>query len=108
MREQRHEIINDLAVISAYLQTDMYDKALQSVEFLAAKLADKYNYAELPKDAWLSTITVKKQRAATSASSSLRRWAESPTNFNEQRLLPAAAILLDNAFEAVRREQHPG
>jgi len=109
MREQRHEIINDLAVISAYLQTDMYDKALQSVEFLAAKLADKYNYAELPKDAWLSTITVKKQQAyhlGIKLITSVE--AESPTNFNEQRLLPkAAAILLDNAFEAVRREQHP-
>ena len=109
MREQRHEILNDLAVVSAYMQMGMPSKARQAVDFLAAKLADKYNYSELPKDAWLSMIGRKQRRAAQlGIELAIHLEAETPTDFNEQRLLPkVAALLLDNAFDAVNRDAEP-
>jgi len=109
MREQRHEIINELALVSTYIQLGLDDKALNSIDFIAAGLADRYNYVTLPKDAWLATIDAK-QAQADSLGIRLITFleAEAPTNLNEQRLLPkVAANLLDNAFEAVRHTKKP-
>lgn len=109
MREQRHDILNELAIISSYVQMGMPGKAKEALDFLAAKLADKYNYSELPKDAWLSMINQKQQLAALlDIELTICLEADSPSDFNEQRLLPkAVALLLDNAFDAVSREPHP-
>lgn len=109
MREQRHEIINDLALISAYIQMGMDEKALDSIDFIAAELADQYNYAALPKDAWVTTINAKQQQASHLGVQLLTFIeAEPPADLNEQRLLPkVVANLLNNAFEAVRRRNRP-
>ncbi|NMB24654.1 MAG: hypothetical protein GX986_03890 [Firmicutes bacterium] len=109
MREQRHEILNDLAVISSYMQLGMFSKARQALDFLTAKLADRYNYSELPKDAWLSMIQQKQQQAnLMDIELVIRLETDSPSDFNEQRLLPkVATLLLDNAFEAVSTEPNP-
>ncbi|NMB11203.1 MAG: GHKL domain-containing protein [Firmicutes bacterium] len=109
MREQRHEIINELALVSSYIQMGMDDKALESVDFIAALLADRYNYVALPKDAWIATIRAKQQRASRLGIQLVTFIeAEAPTNLNEQRLLPkVVANLLDNAFEAVRHTVKP-
>jgi len=109
MRELRHEITNELALVSAYIQMGMGDRALESVEFIAARLADRYNYVVLPKDAWLATINAKQQQASRLGVQLITFIeADDPTNFNEQRLLPkVAANLLDNAFEAVASIENP-
>lgn len=109
MRELRHEITNELALVSAYIQMGMDDKALQSVEFIAARLADRYNYVALPKDAWLATINAKQQQAFRLGIQLITFIeTDNPTNLNEQRLLPkVAANLLDNAFEAVASIENP-
>ena len=109
MREQRHEIINELTLVSNYVQMGMDHKALKSIDFIAALLADRYNYVALPKDAWMATINAKQQHASRLGIQLVTFIeAEAPTNLNEQRLLPkVAANLLDNAFEAVRHTIKP-
>lgn len=109
MRELRHEITNELTLVSAYIQMGMNDKALQSLEFIAARLADRYNYVALPKDAWLATINAKQQQASRLGIQLITFIeADDPTTLNEQRLLPkVAANLLDNAFEAVTSTDDP-
>jgi sensor histidine kinase regulating citrate/malate metabolism len=108
-RELRHEITNELALVSAYIQMGLDEKALQSVEFIAARLADRYNYVALPKDAWLTTINAKQQQASRLGVQLITFIeADDPTSINEQRLLPmVAANLLDNAFEAVAAVENP-
>ncbi|NLY10100.1 MAG: GHKL domain-containing protein [Firmicutes bacterium] len=103
LREQRHDILNDLALISSYLQLQRYKEAQNYLELTAASLSDKYNIIDLPYDAWLTLIRIKQEEAEKrDIILNISMDAPSPADINERRLLPKlTANLLDNAFDAV-------
>ena len=106
LREERHEFINELTLISTYLQMGKYADAKTCLDYSSAKLADRNNYAALPHDAWLTVLELK-QREAKYRQIDFRVdiRAKAPASFQEQRLLPKLIInLVDNAFHAVARQ----
>ena len=38
MREERHDILNELALVSSYVQMHKWEEAQQCIEFIAASL----------------------------------------------------------------------
>lgn len=109
LREQRHDIINDITLAAAYIQLGKIDEALQCLEFMAANLADKYNYSMLPSDAWLMIIHAKQEEAKKfGIDFQVQLSGELPTASNEQRLLPKLiGNLIDNAFTAASTARNP-
>lgn len=109
LREERHEFVNDLTLISTYLQMGKISEALTCLNYSTAKLADRNNYAVLPHDAWLTILNLKEQEAKRRGLDfQVKIQAAAPTCFKEQRLLPRLIInLVDNAFEAVAKEPNP-
>jgi hypothetical protein len=109
LREERHEFINELTLISTYLQTGKIEEALACIDYSAAKLADRNNYGSLPQDAWLTVLELKQKEAQDrhiDFQVDLR--ADAPSCFEEQRLLPKLIInLVDNAFSAVSSRSNP-
>jgi two-component system cit operon sensor histidine kinase CitA len=106
LREERHEFINELTLISTYLQMGKYAEAKTCLDYSSAKLADRNNYPALPHDAWLTVLELK-QREAKHRQIDFRVdiRAKAPASFQEQRLLPKLIInLVDNAFHAVARQ----
>lgn len=109
MREQRHDIINDITLATTYIQVGKTQEALQCLEFMAANLADKYNYSMLPKDAWLMTLQAKQVEAEKlGIEFTISLACDPPNTINEQRLLPKlTANLIDNAFSATYTARNP-
>ncbi|NLK07528.1 MAG: hypothetical protein GX316_02380 [Firmicutes bacterium] len=109
LREQRHEVLNDLATISSYMQMGMVAAAQQAINYLSVRLADEYNYSDLPDQAWLSMLSCKQEEAFfLGIDLQIHEETGYPTDLYEQRLLPKlAALLLDNAFDAAGRESAP-
>ncbi|HKM42878.1 MAG TPA: ATP-binding protein [Limnochordia bacterium] len=109
LREERHDFVNELTLISTYLQMGKLAEAVTCIDYSSAKLADRNNYAALPHDAWI-TILESKQKEAQHRQFDFRVniQAEAPWCFKEQRLLPRLVInLVDNAFEAVAKQPDP-
>ncbi len=109
LREQRHDMLNELALISSYIQLGRLEAALRCVELASANLSDKYNYCILPYDAWLTVIANKQQEALTKGIDfRVSLDGDVPTDAAEQRLLPRlVGNLLDNAFEAASKQSSP-
>lgn len=109
MREERHDILNELTLVSSYVQMHKWDEAQQCIDFIAASLSDKYNYATLPHDAWLTVLGVKKTEASMkNIEFVVRAESEPPTGYTEQRLLPKLMVnLVDNAFTAALQTESP-
>ena len=109
LREERHEFLNKLALISVYLQLGQWHKAQSYVQYAAASLSDEHDYPPLPADIWSALLEAKKRAAAEKGIEfRLHLKAEPPQSQAEQRLLPQlVSNLLDNAFEAVSRVPNP-
>ena len=109
LREDRHEFINDLTLISTYLQMGKIDEAMTCLNYTSAKLADRNNYASLPHDAWLTVLESKQKEAKhRRIEFQVNIEADPPSCFQEQRLLPKLIInLIDNAFNASPNSQNP-
>lgn len=109
LREERHDFINELTLISTYLQMGKTDEAIRCIEYSSAKLADRNNYASLPWDAWLTVLESKQKEAKQRhINFQVNILADTPRYFKEQRLLPKAIInLVDNAFRAVSTQANP-
>lgn len=109
LREERHEFINELTLISTYLQMGKIDEAIVCIDYSSAKLADRNNYATLPHDAWLTVLQSKEQEAKEKKIDfKTNVEANAPYHFLEQRLLPKLIInLVDNAFQAVANQSNP-
>lgn len=109
LREQRHDMLNELALVYSYIQLGRLDDAIKCLEFASANLSDKYNYRTLPDDAWFTVITHKQQEARSRRIDfKLEISGDPPTDINEQRLLPRLiGNLIDNAFDAVAEMAQP-
>lgn len=109
LREERHDFINELTLISTYLQMGKIDEAMKCINYSSAKLADRNNYATLPRDAWLTVLDLKQNEAKQrNIDFQVDVRAEAPSYFKEQRLLPKVIInLVDNAFNAVSTRANP-
>ena len=109
LREERHELINELTLISTYLQMGKIHEAMTCIDYSSAKLADRNNYASLPHDAWLTVLEHKQKEAEhRNIAFTVNVEAEAPHCFEEQRLLPKLIInLVDNAFNAVSGRDDP-
>lgn len=109
LREERHEFVNDLTLISTYLQMGKVKEALTCINYSSAKLADRNNYATLPDDAWLTVLESKQMEALNrQIDFEVNIEADPPSCFKEQRLLPKLIInLVNNAFNAVSKEAEP-
>lgn len=109
LREERHEYLNKLALISSYLQLGKLHKAQFCIDYAAASLSQEQVYATLPQDAWLTILETKKQTAAQcGVDFTIDIKAEPPLNYTEQRLLPKLiSNLVDNAFEAAASAPMP-
>ena len=109
MREERHDILNELALVSSYVQMHKWEEAQQCIEFIAASLSDQYNYATLPHDAWLTVLTFKKTEASMkNINFVVRTETDPPIGSTEQRLLPKLIVnLVDNAFTAALETDDP-
>lgn len=107
LREERHELLNELTLISTYVEMGKREEALSSIAFSAAKLSDRHNYSTLPADAWTTVLQIKAAEAERlGIHFSLDLQAEPPEHFHEQRLLPKVIMnLLDNAFAAVAKQE---
>lgn len=109
LREERHDILNELTLISSYVEMQKWDQAQKCIAYTAASLSDRYNYATLPEDAWL-TILAAKQKEAAQRKIDFTTYLEAPPprSYAEQRLLPKIiANLVDNAFTAVEDLPNP-
>jgi len=109
LREERHDLLNELTLISTYVQMGKTEEALQAIAYSAAKLSDRHNYSTLPNDAWSTVLQVKQAEAERlGITFSLDLQSEAPQDFHEQRLLPKVIMnLVDNAFAAVEGRQDP-
>lgn len=109
LREERHEFINELTLISTYLQMGKIKEAITCIDYSSAKLADRNNYASLPHDAWLTVLELKQTEAKNrQIHFQVDIQAAAPRSFKEQRLLPKIIInLVDNAFNAVAGRSNP-
>ena len=109
LREERHDLLNELTLISTYVQMGRTDDALTSIAYSAAKLSDRYNYATLPTDAWMTVLELKQLEAKRrNIDFSVEIVANPPQSFTEQRLLPKVIMnLVDNAFAAVENQTDP-
>jgi len=109
LREERHDILNELALASAYIQVGKYQEASRCIQFIAADLSDRYNYTTLPNDAWVTVIQAKQQEAQEQGiRCTIKLDANPPTCINERRLLPKLVFnLLDNALEAAGQSEDP-
>ena len=109
LREERHEFINELTLISTYLQMGKIKEAMTCIDYSSAKLADRNNYATLPQDAWLTVLELKQTEARhRQIDFQVDVQADAPYCFTEQRLLPKLIInLVDNAFNAVSMRSNP-
>lgn len=109
LREERHDFLNELALISTYVQMGKTEAALDCIAYTAASLSDRYNYSSLPNDAWITVLCFKQKEAERrKIQFDLSIDAEQPLSFNEQRLLPKLITnLVDNAFRAVEHREQP-
>ena len=109
LREERHEFVNELTLISTYLQMGKVAEAMTCIDYTSARLADRNNCAALPHDAWLTILDLKQKEAKSrQLDFHIDIQAEEPRCFKEQRLLPRLIInLIDNAFEAVVGRPEP-
>lgn len=109
LREERHDLLNELTLISTYVQMGKSEEALTSIAYSAAKLSDRYNYATLPADAWTTVIELKQAEAERRGIDfSVDLQIIPPQSFTEQRLLPKVIMnLVDNAFSAVNKQKNP-
>lgn len=107
LREERHDLLNELTLISTYVQMGKVEEALHSIHYSAAKLSDRHNYSTLPADAWSTVLQVKQAEAERlSIAFSVDLQASPPEDFHEQRLLPKVIMnLVDNAFAAVDQRE---
>lgn len=109
LREERHDFLNKLSLISTYLQMGEWQKAQHCVDFAAASLSQEGDDPSLPEDAWLTELEAKKQKAAEhDIEFTINIKAEPPLACAEQRLLPKLiSNLVDNAFTAVDTVSKP-
>lgn len=109
LREERHDLLNELALISSYIQMGRNEDALAAISYSAAKLSDRYNYTSLPDDAWTTVLELKQIEAKKrKIDFSVELETTPPESFNEQRLLPKIIMnLVDNAFAAVKNQANP-
>lgn len=109
LRQERHDYLNELTLISTYLQMEEWDKALQSVTYAAASIHCPYEHPAPPGDAWLAVLKNKKQTAEElKIDFQVTIKAEPPRDYAEQGLLPKLiANLVDNAFAAVLKTSDP-
>jgi len=109
MRDQRHDMLNNLASASAYLQLGKYEQVAECLDFMAADLSDRFNHGSLPTDAW-GTVIEQKRLEAESCGITFHAFLQEPppTDLQEQRLLPRlTANLIDNAIAAVLNVESP-
>lgn len=109
LREERHDFLNELTLISSYVQMHKWEEAQSCIAYAAATLADRYNYATLPQDAWLTVLELKQKEAQRrSINFEIQISADPPQNFMELRLLPKLIFnLVDNAFTAASKTPDP-
>ncbi len=109
LREQRHDVLNELTLALSYLEVGRVQEGRQVLEYLAVTLSDRYQTNSLPEDAWLTIIRVKGEEAKRRR---IRLDADisgpAPSQPVEQRLLPRIiGNLLDNAFDAAQQADEP-
>jgi|GEM_PF-4381601 len=109
LREQRHDVLNELTLALSYLELGRTKDAYQCLEFLAAYMSDRYQPHSLPEDAWLTIIRAKEEEAARRGITlETRIEGPPPADPTEQRLLPRLiGNLLDNAFDAAEAANYP-
>lgn len=109
LREERHDYLNELTLISSYVQMNKWKEAHDCISYAAANLSDRYNYATLPHDAWLTVLEFKQKEAKRrKINFEVLIAADPPTDFAEQRLLPKLIMnLIDNAFAAASKTRDP-
>lgn len=109
LREERHDFLNELTLISSYVQMRKWEEAESCIAYAAASLADRYNYATLPHDAWLTVLEFKQKEAQRRLIDfEVRILSDPPQDYIERRLLPKLIInLVDNAFTAASQSPDP-
>ena len=109
LREERHDFLNELTLISSYVQMERWQDAQDCIAYAAASLSDRYNYATLPPDAWLTVLEFKQKEAQQRhIEFDVQILVDPPTDFAERRLLPKLIInLVDNAFTAASKAPNP-
>lgn len=109
LREERHDFLNELALISTYVEMGKKDEALSCITYTAASLSERYNYVTLPDDAWLTVLAIKyKEAEHRGILFTVNIEEDVPESFTERRLLPKLLTnLIDNAFTAVANEFNP-
>lgn len=109
LREQRHDVLNELAIMSTYTQMGRFDRVQQCIDYMSANLSYDLEFPALPADAWKAVLEAKRQQAEDLGI----RWkadlkAPPPVGINEQRLLPKLIMnFVDNAFDALKDVTDP-
>lgn len=109
LRKERHDFLNDLTLISTYLQMGRLEEAQECIRSTAAALSGQYDYPTLPDDAWLTVLGMKQKEAVLrNIDFSLQIDAQPLTDHTDQRLLlKVITNLVDNAFTAVTEVSQP-
>lgn len=111
MQEERNDILNQISVVTAYLQVGQYEAAEGYLQFMAADQSDKYEHhsAFFPHDPWETVLERKQEQAEQKKIRFLAMvQAEPPADEHTKRL--AARLmsnLVDAAFEAVVEKTEP-
>ncbi|NLJ81015.1 MAG: GHKL domain-containing protein [Firmicutes bacterium] len=109
LQEERHDVLNELTLISSYVQMQKWEQAQACIAYTAASLAERYNYSTLPDDAWFTVLASKQKEALhRGITFAIHIDADPPLDYAELRLLPKLITnLVDNAFAAVENTPNP-
>ncbi len=109
LRKERHDFLNDLTLISTYLQMGRLEDAQECIRSTAAALSDRYDHPTLPDDVWFAVLGMKQNEAVLrDIDFAIQIDADPPADYTDQRLLlKVITNLVDNAFTAVAESPRP-
>ncbi len=109
MREERHDVLNELTLAMSYLEVGRIQEARQVLEYLSVTLSDRFQTNTLPEDAWLTIIRIKGAEASRRGIRfETHVQGSPPARALDKRLLPRIiGNLLDNAFDAASEDPKP-
>lgn len=109
LREQRHDILNEIALTSSYMQMNRHTEAIQCLDYMAADLSDQYNFETLPSKAWGKVLETKEAEAKNLGIEFTHAIeADLPSNINQLRYIPRImASLIDTALVRTLSNANP-